>query len=54
MRLRYLEGVTTLKLDDEKCIGCGRCAEVCPHAVFEITDRKTHIVDLDACMECGA
>jgi len=54
MRLRYLEGVTTLKLDDEKCTGCGRCAEVCPHGVFEIIGRKADIIDLDACMECGA
>ncbi|HAJ80795.1 MAG TPA: hypothetical protein DCO75_13615 [Fibrobacteres bacterium] len=22
----------------EKCIGCERCVEVCPHAIFEIND----------------
>jgi NAD-dependent dihydropyrimidine dehydrogenase PreA subunit len=27
---------------------------VCPHAVFEIDQRKAQIVDRDACIECGA
>jgi len=52
--LRYLSGVTTLRLDALKCTGCGSCEMVCPHAVFEVSDRKSRIVDLDACMECGA
>jgi len=52
--MQYLRDVATLKLDREKCIGCGRCAEVCPHAVFVIEERKSRIVDLDSCMECGA
>lgn len=51
---RYLENVATLKLRQEECIGCHKCQEVCPHQVFRITERKAHIVDLDACLECGA
>lgn len=54
MRLRYLRNVATLRLDAEKCIGCGRCVEVCPHRVFVVEERKSRIVDRDACMECGA
>jgi NAD-dependent dihydropyrimidine dehydrogenase PreA subunit len=50
----YLKNVATLKLDQDACIGCGRCPEVCPHQVFAISDRKASIVDRDACMECGA
>jgi len=30
------------------------CLTVCPHAVFEMSDARAHIVDGDACMECGA
>lgn len=52
--LRYLQGVTTLSLDVEKCIGCGLCPAVCPHAVLEMSDGKASVADRDACMECGA
>ncbi len=51
---RYLEDVATLVLDEAKCIGCGLCTEVCPHAVFEMNQNRTKIVDFNACMECGA
>ena len=54
MALRYLNNVVTLALTDEKCTGCGRCEEVCPHRVFSVQDGKARIVDRDACIECGA
>ncbi len=37
---RYLEDVATLALDEQKCIGCGLCIEVCPHAVFEMQEKN--------------
>ncbi len=52
--MRYLKGVVTLQLDSEKCIGCRQCHAVCPHRVFEMRNQKAVVVDLDACMECGA
>jgi NAD-dependent dihydropyrimidine dehydrogenase PreA subunit len=51
--LSYLNN-NTLRLDKEKCIGCGRCIEVCPHAVFSIEDKKARIINKRYCMECGA
>lgn len=51
---RYLPGVTTLRLDDEACVGCGMCGIVCPHGVFSLHSQKARIHDLDGCMECGA
>jgi NAD-dependent dihydropyrimidine dehydrogenase PreA subunit len=51
---KYLRDVVTLELDIDKCIGCGLCAMVCPHRVFEMRDEKSVIVDRDRCMECGA
>jgi NAD-dependent dihydropyrimidine dehydrogenase PreA subunit len=52
--MQYLKGVSTLKLDIERCTGCRMCTIVCPHAVFEIASKKASIVDVDDCMECGA
>ena len=52
--LRYLRDVVTLRLDHQRCIGCGMCIDVCPHAVFQLENKKASIVDRDACMECGA
>ena len=54
MRHKYLENVTTLALDAGKCVGCGRCAEVCPHDVFDVGGGKAQIARKDYCMECGA
>ena len=53
-KLQYLRNVATLELDAEKCIGCKKCAEVCPHGVFVVANGKAQIADRDNCMECGA
>ena len=53
-KLVYLKDVVTLKLDEARCVGCGLCLEVCPHAVFKMNGRCVCIQDKDACMECGA
>lgn len=52
--LRYLDGVATLKLNADACVGCGLCTQVCPHGVFAMQAHKARIVDLNGCMECGA
>lgn len=52
--LRYIEGVASLQLDRDACVGCGMCAVVCPHRVLAVRDKKAEIVDFGACMECGA
>jgi len=53
-RLIYLKDVVTLELEQKKCIGCGMCLSVCPHAVLSLTNGKIEIANRDACMECGA
>lgn len=52
--MRYLTNVATLKFSPEKCTGCARCVEVCPHEVFMMDGKRAKIIDQDACMECGA
>ena len=53
-QMTYLKDVVTLHLEQEKCVGCGTCLLVCPHAVFAMTDSMAQIRDRDACIECGA
>ena len=53
-QLIYLKDVVTLRLEEKKCIGCGMCTLVCPHAVLRLTNGKVQIGEHDACMECGA
>jgi NAD-dependent dihydropyrimidine dehydrogenase PreA subunit len=53
-KLTYLKDVVTLELDQEKCVGCGMCLLVCPHAVLGMNNGNAQIENRDACMECGA
>ena len=43
------------RVDEEKCITCGTCADVCPADpnVFVIED-KSKVVHPEACIECMA
>jgi ferredoxin len=50
----YLKNGETLSLDASRCVGCGACVEVCPHAVFAMEAGKAEIADRVSCMECGA
>lgn len=52
--MSYLKNGETLSIQPEKCSGCGRCYEVCPHQVLAIENRKVQIVNRSGCMECGA
>jgi NAD-dependent dihydropyrimidine dehydrogenase PreA subunit len=42
-----------VKVDLEKCTGCGSCSEFCPWEVIEIENDKAKI-DEDECDDCGA
>ena len=54
MKHEYLKNVVTLHLCPDKCVGCEKCTEVCPHGVFKVDNGKAAIHDKDSCMECGA
>ncbi len=54
MAMQYLHNVATVRIDSEKCIGCGLCVEVCPHNVLRVENGKALVGERDDCMECGA
>ena len=39
-------------VDQEKCVGCGRCVNICAHGAPSITNRKSTI-DTNKCLGCG-
>ena len=39
-------------IDEEKCIGCGTCVEICPIDAIEIMDTVAHINE-EMCLGCG-
>ena len=39
-------------VDEEKCIGCGECVDVCPVEVYEMQDGKSSPVNADECLGC--
>lgn len=43
-----------IKIDTEKCDGCGTCVDVCPVEVFELKNNKSVVVNLDECLVCRA
>ena len=54
MKQTYMSNVVTLNFTEDKCTGCARCIEVCPHGVFEMKNKRVAIIERDCCMECGA
>lgn len=46
----HCDGIT--QVNQEKCIGCGKCAKACAHSAPVITDGKAEIL-ADRCVGCG-
>jgi NAD-dependent dihydropyrimidine dehydrogenase PreA subunit len=42
-----------VKIDKEKCNGCGPCSEACPVEAIKIEDNLA-VCDEDTCIDCGA
>jgi NAD-dependent dihydropyrimidine dehydrogenase PreA subunit len=42
----------TIEVDQEKCIGCEECVNVCPVDVFEMQDEKSVPVNVEECIGC--
>ena len=36
-------------IDEEKCIGCGKCVNLCPQKILVLKDEKCKITDESKC-----
>ena len=45
--------MSTIRIIDEKCIGCGLCIKVCPFDAIKLVE-KLAVIDLDKCTLCVA
>jgi NAD-dependent dihydropyrimidine dehydrogenase PreA subunit len=39
-------------IDEEKCIGCGECVDICPSEVLELVNEKAVAVNEEECVGC--
>ena len=42
-----------VEVNSNTCIGCERCASVCPMKVFAIKDGKSIVVNEESCIHCN-
>jgi NAD-dependent dihydropyrimidine dehydrogenase PreA subunit len=42
-----------VKINIEKCKGCGSCVEACPQGVLKLKNKKCIIAKPKDCLECG-
>ena len=42
----------SIKVDADKCVGCGECVDICPVEVFELQDGISIPVNAEECVEC--
>ena len=41
-------------IDKNNCVGCGKCAEICPGNLLQIKNRRAKIRDVKDCWGCTA
>ena len=50
--------LVSVKVDEEKCTGCGTCIDTCPVEVFELQEKEgktlSVVVAEDECIVCRA
>jgi NAD-dependent dihydropyrimidine dehydrogenase PreA subunit len=52
--MKASQPLNTLTFFPARCVNCGACLNVCPHAVFAAGEGGVSLSRPEACMECGA
>ena len=47
------KALITYSIDEEKCVGCTRCAKNCPVEAISGAPKKVHVIDQEKCIKCG-
>lgn len=47
------KALITYSIDEEKCVGCTRCAKNCPVEAISGEPKKVHVIDQEKCIKCG-
>jgi len=47
--------MATIKIDAQKCKGCGSCVDACPAGMYALEENKVKVVkDMSECLGCHA
>jgi adenylylsulfate reductase subunit B len=44
----------SIEIRQENCIGCGKCAEICPGGLIKLTNSKSSIPRPERCWGCAS
>jgi len=50
---KVCKNLITFTINDQKCIGCGRCVKVCPQEAISGKKKQPHKIDAEKCEKCG-